>query len=373
MFFQAVPARPFVLVQTALRQQLTDGGFALTGKVSDPDITAMALQALAPYYNSGKAYTYTQKITGREITKTVKQIIDGSLSCLSRLQTTDGDFLSWGTQNVESTCQVTVALCCLGIDPQLDARFIKNGKTLLDGIMLYRMPDGGFVHSYTYDNENPTSLPDESNTMAGEQVLYTMAAVWRQIKGMRTLYDFRPEIGEADITGGPVVFTNEDKLAADSLPNPPATEQYVTVVKLLEKLEMSDVFEGKEAYRTKLESAKTEIDAIQKEIDSLNADIHAQLYPLESLTLVDRVNVNTIVQRYNALSPYDRTKIERWEDVIKTKTKLDNQLRGLIIGGVLLAVAMGVTVTVIMRVKKRKLTKRVAMEELAAEYGDEGE
>ena len=62
------------------------------------------------------------------------------------MQLDTGDFASWGTENVESTDQVVVALCCLGIDPLKDERFIKNGKTLLDGILKYRMSDGGFVH-----------------------------------------------------------------------------------------------------------------------------------------------------------------------------------------------------------------------------------
>lgn len=33
--------------------------------------------------------------------------------------------------------------------------------------------------------------------MAGEQTLYTMAALWRRSAGLRTLYDFRPEQSEA--------------------------------------------------------------------------------------------------------------------------------------------------------------------------------
>ncbi len=86
-----------------------------------------------------------------------------------------------------------MALCCLGIEPLTDPRFIKNGNTLLDGILRYRMPDGGFVHSFVYDPDNPTSSPDRSNTMAGEQTLCAMAALWRQANGMRTLYDFRAE------------------------------------------------------------------------------------------------------------------------------------------------------------------------------------
>ena len=176
-----------------LRRQLPDGGFALSGSTADPDMTAMALQALAPYYNSEKSYVYVQKARGETVTKTVRQVADEAIDCLSALQLDTGDFTSWGTENVESTDQVTVALCSLGIDPLTDPRFIKNGNTLLDGILRYRMEDGGFVHSYTYDPNNPTSHPDCSNSMAGEQTLYTMAALWRQKSGMRTLYDFRPE------------------------------------------------------------------------------------------------------------------------------------------------------------------------------------
>lgn len=50
-------SRDDIIVQI-LGLQLADGGWALTGSVSDPDITAMTLQCFAPYYNSEKEYTY---------------------------------------------------------------------------------------------------------------------------------------------------------------------------------------------------------------------------------------------------------------------------------------------------------------------------
>ena len=180
-----------------LCRQLADGGFALSGSAADPDITAMAVQALAPYYNTETVYTYKRKSTDSECARRIRDVVDEALDCLSRLQLPTGDFKSWGTENVESTDQVVVALCCLGIDPLTDERFIKDGNTLLDGILRYRMDDGGFVHARSYDPDNPTSLPDRSNSMAGEQTLYTMAALWRQSAGLRTLYDFRPEQSEA--------------------------------------------------------------------------------------------------------------------------------------------------------------------------------
>ncbi len=187
-----------------LKKQLADGGFALSGNVSDPDITAMAVQALAPYYNSEIEYEYiSEKIKETDedgskffvkIKKNVRQVIDESLAWLSSVQAEDGDFYSWGMQNVESTCQVVVALTALGIDPLTDERFITDsGNTLLDGIMKYRLDNGGFIHSFTYDSDNPTSLPDEANEMASHQALYTLVSLWRNQNGMRTLYDMRSE------------------------------------------------------------------------------------------------------------------------------------------------------------------------------------
>jgi len=179
-----------------LRRQLSDGGFALTGQQGDPDITAMAIQALSPYYNSEKQYRYVLAATKENRTSTVRTAIDSAIACLSSLQTTDGDFVSWGTKNSESTAQVLVALCSLGIDPLSDERFIKDGHTLYDGLLGYRMPDGGFLHSYTVDPDNPTSRPDASNSMASEQALYSLVALYRLQKGMRSLYDMRDEMSE---------------------------------------------------------------------------------------------------------------------------------------------------------------------------------
>lgn len=433
------------IIVEILRAQLTDGGFALSGKTADPDITAMALQALAPYYNSERSYSYKRRSDSAEVTRRVRDVVDEAIERLSELQLDTGDYTSWGTQNVESTDQVTVALCCLGIDPLTDERFIKNGNTLLDGIMHYRMSDGGFVHSYTYDPDNPTSLPDSSNTMASEQTLYTMAALRRQALGMRTLYDFRPEqssalrerisglsarigaltgdesagaleelmreyyslpdgersyvynycrLSDAAAAAGVDIaaiadtteviespgdgndatvilsFTASDRAAADGLPQPLTTEQYVTVTTLLDKLECCEDFDGRDDYIARLTQAKADIAAIQAEIDSINEDIREQLYPFDGLSLGDKGKIDAIVDRYNALSEYDRAKIERWEDVVKSKTKVDNLLRALIIGAVCAVVLAVTAVLLVRRIRRRKNRHKTEMEQLAAMYDD---
>ena len=44
------------IIPEILAQQLKDGGFSLDGEQTDPDMTAMTIQALAPYYNSEQLY-----------------------------------------------------------------------------------------------------------------------------------------------------------------------------------------------------------------------------------------------------------------------------------------------------------------------------
>ena len=428
------------IITEIISKELSGGGFTLTGEVADPDITAMAIQSLAPYYNDEKTY----EINGKSVS--VREVIDRALEKLSELQTDDGDFLSWGTKNVESTDQVVVALCSLGIDPLSDSRFIKNGKTLLDGILLYRMPDGGFIHSKTYDADNPTSLPDSSNSMAGEQTLYTMAALLRREKGMRTLYDFRPEQSSAlkarisdlqteiakissktengtiekllsdyysiteterryvynyyllstaakernidiekiasetkiiesppdkDGTESKVVFSETDMVAFETLPENPTTENYVLVITLLDKINRCEDFSGKDKIIKKLEEAKDKISEIQAEIDNINAEVKEKLYPFEKMTLSDLKTAEEIYQRYEKLSDYDKTKVLNFEDVIKTKTHLENILRGIIIGAALTVIAAVTAFFVIKDIKKRKHRKEREMEELAELYKDE--
>ena len=117
--------------QKLLSLQLSDGGWSITGSNSDVDVTAMAVQALAPYYKTDSS---------------VRSAVNNALTLLSNRQKEKGDFASYGVNNPESTAQVLTALSSLGIDCETDRRFIKNGNTLFDGIALYRLSDGTFCH-----------------------------------------------------------------------------------------------------------------------------------------------------------------------------------------------------------------------------------
>lgn len=193
------------IIEAILAAQLTDGGFSFYHDRADVDITAMALQALAPYANSFEQFTYTQQATGDTVTKSVRTVVEEALATLSTMQSANGDFGSYDTTNAESTAQVLVALSMLQIDLRNDMRFIKNGNTVLDGLMRYKQQDGGFIHAATYNPENPTSLPDESNSMASEQALYALVAYKRYSEQLRALYDMRAPL------------TTEEKAQIDAL------------------------------------------------------------------------------------------------------------------------------------------------------------
>ena len=152
------------LIQVILDAQLPDGGWDLSAENADTDMTAMAIQALAPYYKTNE---------------TVKAAVDKALEALSALQRNDGGFGSWGTVNSESCAQVIVALTALGIDPTTDSRFIKNGLTVLDALAGFYVNGGGFRHT----------AGGERNGMATEQGYYALAAYYRLVNGQTRLYD----------------------------------------------------------------------------------------------------------------------------------------------------------------------------------------
>jgi hypothetical protein len=152
------------LIETILAAQLPDGGWALTGEVSDPDMTGMALQSLATYYAENEL---------------VKASVDKALTTLSQMQEDDGSFASIDGPSSESIAQVIVALTALGIDPDQDARFIKNGNSVWDALLTYYIPGGGFRH-----------VPDgELDGMSTEQGYYAMTAYYRMLEKKTSLYD----------------------------------------------------------------------------------------------------------------------------------------------------------------------------------------
>ena len=157
------------LIDFLLAAQLDDGGWALSGDMSDTDITGMVLQALAPYYGKDARVT---------------EAVDRALDTVSRMQSADGSFSAFGgdgsmVATSESMAQILVALSALGIDAAKDERFIKNGISLLDALCAFYTEGGGFRHV----------MNGERDGMATEQGYYALTAYFRMLDGKTSLYD----------------------------------------------------------------------------------------------------------------------------------------------------------------------------------------
>ena len=185
----AVPAGAADTRETILTRilsaQSAERGFSLSGEGVSADLTAMTLQALAPYQNSTHTFTVTDKATGTTVERTVSEAIELALGALSACQMENGGFGDDG-ESSESASQVIIALCALGIDPATDARFVKRGGSVLDALLRFARPDGGFAHTLEKG-------ADGSNAMAGEQALGALTAYMRYKDGLHGLYDLREE------------------------------------------------------------------------------------------------------------------------------------------------------------------------------------
>ena len=122
------------------------------------DYTAMALEALSFY--RGRA--------------DVDAFIEEGLAMLSEKQQADG-----GMNNCEATAEVIMMLVQLGLDPLTDERFIKDGNTLADALMLWYLGKGQFMHD---------SKLKEYDALATEKALMALDALMLSQAG-RKLYE----------------------------------------------------------------------------------------------------------------------------------------------------------------------------------------
>lgn len=322
------------IIAELLSLRCPDGGFAFSGDHSDPDMTAMAITALAPYYGSEKAYKVT--FSGKETVTTVREAVDEALLRLSGMQLETGDFRSYGLRNSGSVCQVIVALCSLGINPFEDGRFIKGGKTLWDGLMTYKNQDGGFAASLSDDGVAA------SGSMAGEQALYAMAAFMRLKRGEGRLFDFSSERERTP------VFTESDIEISERVTSEIKTENLADVLRLLYILDFCPDFEGKSEYAERLTAAKTEILRIKAEVEDINSAIK------NISRNTDRKSLDEIARRYNALSDYDRAQIENYDDVLRAYAEIKTSERTTVIAVAAVFAALIISAVLVARAKKRK-------------------
>ena len=161
------------LIDYILESQIEGGGWNIAGKAIDPDMTAMAIQALAPYYTKDAR---------------VQEVVDKALKAVSEIQQSDGGFSSMGASNPESNAQMIVAITSLGINPAEDERFIKNNTSAVDSMLSFSV-ENGFAHTKN----------SSYNQMATEQCFYALASLKRLADGKTSLFDMSDLLPEYDV------------------------------------------------------------------------------------------------------------------------------------------------------------------------------
>ncbi|MCQ2546359.1 MAG: hypothetical protein MJ161_02275 [Clostridia bacterium] len=174
-----------LLVQTILSAR-RGPGWAYSGGAPDVDMTCMAIQALAPYYRAGDA--------------SVVSAVDTAVAWLSTRQNAKGGFESFGDETSESASQVIAALTSVGINPNTDPRFVKNGKSVVDSLLSFMTEDGGFRH-LKGGGQDP---------LASYQGCYALAALERLQNGENSLYDMR-DVSLRQFTAEPKPQEEEDR------------------------------------------------------------------------------------------------------------------------------------------------------------------
>lgn len=176
------------MVQAIVSAQEPEGGFGLAAGDSDVDITAMALQALAPYASEHS------------------DTIDAALTWLSEQMTDDGTFRSYGDDSAESSAQVLLALCALGIDPEEDPRFRKGVETVLTGIDRFRCGDGTYSH---------LRGEQKGDYLASAQMLLAITALNKLRSGSGWIFDYTGYTGP--VQAGPGLLLPLSAAAAIAL------------------------------------------------------------------------------------------------------------------------------------------------------------
>lgn len=280
------------LISHILQMQNSDGGWAMSGTVSDPDLTGMALQALAPYCTRSE----------------VKSAVDQAVAFLSSIQLSDGAYKSAGDRNSESCAQVIVGLTALGINPHTDLRFIKNGRSAVDGLLSFAVKGGGFQHV----------SGSGMDQMATEQGYYALVAYNRFINGKNSLYD---------MTDVPVKSDHErvEELLKmiKKIPDKVTLDHAELVKKAYAVYSgMSEKQKGMlpAAQKKKLQAAYNKVDSLEiKKVETLISEIG-------TVTLEKEKKIKEANEAYRSLSESQRKKVGNYK-VLQNAIKEINRLK----------------------------------------------
>lgn len=331
------------IINKILSSQLSDGSYSVDGENPDTDITAMAVTSLSPYCKDNK---------------TVSKSVNNALDYLQKAQNDNGGFSSTDGENCESTAQVLIALCSMGVAVETDSRFIKNGNTIIDRLLSYQNADGGFCH-----------IKDgESEQISTQQALCGLASYYRFLNKMKTLYDF----SDLQVNQKSVDIKSLLSSASDIIKKSENTKStaYLTAVNSLISSLKNESFENKEEIINALLEIQRSCMNLQKQINSLNKEIES-LMPLDNVTLSQKDKIDSLFEKAESFSDYDKAKISCFEQLKKAHVKLLTQERTIIITVVFSVVLILLLIFIFTNIKRIKNKKKNKMQELIKMYEDE--
>lgn len=145
--------------------------------------TALAVIALAKYTYEETVYTYTNEATGEVKNANAWEIASAAVEYLSKEQSDWGDYY-----DLETTALVLIALDYIDADVENDTRFIKDGNTVVDGLLVYRVGDGSF-----------SSDMNDSDSTATSYAICALTSHLRQLQGKAKLFDMTSKDSVDDV------------------------------------------------------------------------------------------------------------------------------------------------------------------------------
>lgn len=301
------------LIADILGKEIEGGGWALSGNIADPDVTAMTIQSLVPYMSRAD----------------VNAAVNRGIEKLAALQDADGGYSSSfisddGTpvKNLESSAQVVIALSAIDANLIHHEKFMKNGKTLLDELLRFQNEDGSFAHI----------AGEKSDAMATDQGTLALLAWSRAMNGQTRLYDMT-DLGSSQ-EGGESQEETKDKVDAfrkkmEELPQQITIAEKDKVFSLKTELDLMKNFEEKEKFKTLLNAYVSEIEQQEKAVKKLDERIWNEINPL-NITLKSQNTVEELSNDLQNIPEANRGYLERLEDLKKAQIIIHKLQEGVL-------------------------------------------
>ncbi|MCB6571009.1 Ig-like domain-containing protein [Eubacterium limosum] len=215
------------IISELLTFQKETGGFGLSkeGTGDSVDMTAMVLQALAPYNDAEH--------------QEVQAAFEKGLSYIKAKLTSNCGFIEGGSENGCTGAQVLTLLSIAKIDPLSETNgFTLGKKNLITNLDSFKLESGGFKTYATNEDE-----PDNVKLMSSQQITYALEAYDRFVNNENSLYDLT-DVGNEGPVDPPVDPDKEkDEAAAKAV-----TDQILAIGEITSYEQKATVDAARQAY-----------------------------------------------------------------------------------------------------------------------------